>query len=409
MTTSFNTIICRYCEIALKGKNRSMFEQRLIDNLKYLLRDLKDIKIVRMRGRICIEHKDKSIFSEDELILIKVQLEKAFGLSSFSAGISCEPTMEAMKDAVKNCSQSTFDKAFIAKKSPSFRVRARRADKRFPIKSRDMEIEIATLIDELYNAEKKLRVDLEDADITVSCEVREKNAFVYFEKHLGPGGLPTGSNGSVLALLSGGIDSPVASSMLMKRGCNVDFLTFHSAPYTPPESVEKVERLVNILNEFQKPGKLYICNLAPIQKEIRDNCQERFRTVLYRRYMFRIAEEIARRSKNLALLTGEAVGQVASQTIVNLSTINNATDMLILRPLAGMDKEEVIKTAKRIDTFDVSIEQVPDSCTVFAPNAPAIAAPLYKIEAEENNLGIEELIAETIEKTWKSPLLLHNE
>jgi tRNA uracil 4-sulfurtransferase len=400
--TTFNTIICRYCEIALKGKNRSMFEQRLIDNIRYLLKEIEEIKVIRTRGRMCIEHKGHEDFSPAELNKIKEQLPKAFGLASFSPGISCNPDIEEIKEAVKSGSKPTFDAAFAIKKNPSFRVRSRRSDKNFPMTSKEVEIEIAEFVDILHNSEKRLIVDLVHADITIGCEIREKSAFIFFDIFPGPGGLPTGCNSSVLALLSGGIDSPVACTMLMKRGCHVDYITFHSAPYTPPESVEKVERLVKILNEYQYPGTLFVCNLAPIQKQIRDNCSERFRTVLYRRFMFKIAEEIAKKSKNHALITGEAVGQVASQTIVNLSTINSATEMLVLRPLAGMDKEEVITIAKRIGTFDISIEQVPDSCTVFAPNAPATKAPLDKVKKEEEKLDIAKLLEETITQVVKS-------
>jgi len=402
MTTSFNTIICRYCEIALKGKNRSMFEQRLVDNISYLLREIENLKIIRTRGRLCVEHKKHEVFSNSEIDTIKEQLPKAYGLASFSPGVSCDPDIAKIKEAVKNSSKPTFESGFAARRHPTFRVRARRSDKSFPMKSREVEIEIAELVDLLHNSEKRLRVDLVNADITIGCEIREKSAFIFFDSFPGPGGLPTGSNSPVLALLSGGIDSPVACSMLMKRGCHVDFITFHSAPYTPPESVEKVERLIRILNEYQQPGRLFVCNLAPIQKQIRDYCAERFRTVLYRRVMFQIAESIAKKSRNAALITGEAVGQVASQTIVNLSTINNATDMLVLRPLAGMDKEEVIKISKKIGTFDISIEQVPDSCTVFAPKAPSTKAPLEKVKQEEAKLDIEELLAETITDTWNS-------
>lgn len=401
MTASFNTIICRYCEIALKGKNRSMFEQRLIDNIKLQLKKVDNLKIIRTRGRICIENRDKKDFSSTELDIIKSQLPKVFGLASFSPGVSCPPKLDEIKEAVKNCSSPTFLSALENKTNPTFRVRTRRADKNFPMKSMEVNVEIATLIDHLHNKEQRLRVNLDDdADITVGCEIRYESAFVFFESFPGPGGLPTGCNSPVLALLSGGIDSPVACSLMMKRGCHVDFITFHSEPYTPPESVEKVERLVKILNQYQHPGTFFVCNLADIQKQIRDNCSERFRTVLYRRYMFRITEAIAAKNKNAALVTGEAVGQVASQTIINLATINNATDMLVLRPLAGMDKEEVIIISKKIGAFETSIEQVPDSCTVFAPNAPATSAPLKKILEEEAKLDISELLAQAIEDTW---------
>lgn len=392
-----NSILCRYCEIALKGRNRSMFEQKLIDNIKHLLRNIENIKLSKTRGRLWIT-KDGGIL-ESEFEIIKQQLPKAYGLSSYSPGTLCEKELEEIKSAAESLSEHIFTSALESHKYPTFRIRARRADKLFPLNSKQLEIELAEMVGKNFDVDKRLRVDLENADITLYCEVREKNAFVYLETYPGPGGLPTGSNSPVLALLSGGIDSPVACSMLMKRGCRVDYLTFHSYPYTTTESVDKVKRLVKILDEFQRPGRLFICNLAPIQKEIRDNCSERFRTVLYRRYMFRIAEQIAQRIGTHALITGEAVGQVASQTIINLSTIAAAINTLVLRPLAGLDKEEVILRARDIDTFDISIEQVPDSCTVFAPNAPATAAPIEKIDIEEKKLDIDQLLSDIVEET----------
>ncbi len=221
-------------------------------------------------------------------------------------------------------------------------------------------------------------------------------SFIYSATYRGPGGLPVGSNSPLLALLSGGIDSPVACYMAMKRGCRVDFLTFHSAPYTPQETVDKVKRVAAVINQFQLPGKLYICNLAPMQKAIRDKCRPELRTVLYRRMMLRIAEAVARRNKRFALLTGEAVGQVASQTVINMSTINAATNMLVLRPLVGMDKNEAVKIARDIGTFDICAEQVPDSCTVFAPPSPATRASLEHAEREEARLGDYQAILDKI-------------
>jgi thiamine biosynthesis protein ThiI len=402
MTTGFNTILCRYCEIALKGKNRGMFEQCLVDNIKYLLKKINEIKIIRTRGRMRIEHKDGNSFTNIELDEIKKQLPKAFGLASFSPGVVCKSNINEIFEAVEQCSAPVFNAALDKFKNPSFRIRARRSFKEFPLRSKEIEIQIAELVDKLHNSENRLRVDLENPDVSVGCEVRNNSSFIFFEIFKGPGGLPTGSNAPLLCLISGGIDSSVAAAMMMKRGCRVNFLTFDSFPYTPPEAVEKVKRLTEVLNTFQKPGKLFICNLAEIQKQIRDNCTEKFRTILYRRYMFRIAEHIAKLNNDEALLTGEAVGQVASQTIKNLSTINNATQMLILRPLAGMDKEEIIKIARQLNTFEISKEQVPDSCTVFAPNAPSTGAELERIEAEEERLKIDELIEKTITDTWAS-------
>ena len=378
----FNAIICRYHEIAIKGNNRSMFEKRMVENMYYLLRKLHDIRILRVRGRIWVEFKDKSFFSEEQLELIKEQLQRAFGLESFSPVIMCEPTMEKIKEAVAASHSSYFARAFEKKKVVSFRVRAKRSDKKFELDSKGIEIALAKEVGKNYDYDS-LSIDLENADVTVWCELREEFAFVYYDVIRGPGGLPVGCNSPVLALLSGGIDSPVASYEIMKRGCRCDFLTFHSEPYTPPATVDKVRRIGHHLNQFQQPARLFICNLAPLQKLIRDKCNPRFRTVLYRRMMFRIAESVANKHKRLALLTGEAVGQVASQTIKNMATISEATNMLILRPLIGSDKNDAVALARRIGTFDLSSEQVPDSCTVFAPSNPATAAPLGKILDEE--------------------------
>jgi thiamine biosynthesis protein ThiI len=378
----YNAIICRYHEIAIKGSNRSMFEKRMVENMYYLLRKLHDIRILRVRGRIWIEFKDKSCFSAEQLELIKEQLERAFGLESFSPVIMCEPTLDAMKKAVDSSCRSYFAEAFGKKKVVSFRIRAKRSDKNFELDSKGIEIALAKEVGKDYDYDS-LTIDLENADVTVWCELRSEFAFIYYDVIRGPGGLPVGSNSPVMALLSGGIDSPVACYEIMKRGCRCDFLTFHSAPYTPQATIDKVRRIGHHLNQFQQPARLFVCNLAPLQKLIRDKCNPRFRTVLYRRMMFRIAQSMAEKHKRLALVTGEAVGQVASQTIKNMATISEATNMLILRPLIGSDKNEAVDIARRIGTFDMSSEQVPDSCTVFAPSNPATAVPLRKIIDEE--------------------------
>jgi thiamine biosynthesis protein ThiI len=381
----YNAIICRYHEIAIKGNNRSMFEKQMVENMYYLLRKVHDIRILRVRGRIWIERKDKEIFSEEQLLIIKEELRRAFGLESFSPVIMCEPTMEAIKKAVNSSCRSYFAEAFAKQKVVSFRIRAKRSDKDFELDSKGIEIELAREAGKEYDYES-LTIDLENANVSIYCEVRSEFAFVYYEAISGPGGLPVGSNSSVLALLSGGIDSPVACYEIMKRGCRCDFLTFHSAPYTPQTTIDKVRRMGHHLNLFQRPARLFICNLAPLQKLIRDKCSARFRSVLYRRMMFRIAESVAIKHKRLALLTGESVGQVASQTIKNMATISEAIDMLVLRPLVGTDKNDAISLARRIGTFDLSNEQVPDSCTVFAPSNPTTAAPLKKIIEEEASM-----------------------
>ncbi|QSH40131.1 tRNA 4-thiouridine(8) synthase ThiI [Lentisphaerota bacterium ZTH] len=393
----YNAIICRYHEIAIKGNNRNMFETRMIENIYHLLRCIDSIRVSKVRGRIWIEHKDRSRFSSEELEVIKSQLQKAFGLESFSPVIMTEPALEALQEAVSKSCRQYFDKAFESRQVVSFRIRAKRSDKKFPLDSKQIEIELAKVAGSNYDYDS-LNIDLENADVTVWCELRQEFAFVYYETIRGPGGLPVGSNSPVLALLSGGIDSPVACYEIMKRGCRCDFLTFHSSPYTPQDTVDKVKTIAGHLNSFQLPRRLFICNLAPMQKLIRDNCTPRFRTVLYRRMMFRIAERVARRHKRFALLTGESVGQVASQTIVNMATIDNAANMLVLRPLVGTDKNDAVALARRIGTYQLSKQQVPDSCTVFAPPSPATSAPLFKIEEEEAKLPEwEKLIEEIID------------
>ena len=396
MNTEFNAVICRYHEIAIKGANRRMFEQKMIDNLKYLLRTINDIKVKRIRGRIWIQHPDNKAFNAEELDIVHRQMKKAFGLESYSPVILCKPDIQELEQAVEKSCAAYFDALYEKKPCVSFRIRARRSDKDFPLASRDIEIALARVVGGKYDY-NALNIDLEDsAEITVGCEVREEFAFIYYGSYRCPGGLPVGSNSPVLALLSGGIDSPVACYMLMKRGCHVDYVTFHSDPYTPPETTDKVRRMGLKLNEFQQDGRLFSCNLAAIQKLIRDNCRPEFRTVLYRRMMLRIAQMIAEKNGNMALLTGDSVGQVASQTIINMATIDSATDMLVLRPLVGIDKNEAVNIAREIGTFELSSEQVPDSCTVFAPKSPSTRAPLDKVLEEEQQLGHWQAVLEEI-------------
>ncbi len=391
----YNSIICRYHEIAIKGDNRNHFEQCLVDNLYWLLKGL-PVRVRRIRGRVWIEKSDRGDFSAEELAAAEAQLRKAFGLESYSPAVMLPPEMEGIRRAVKALAPEVLNPVLEKSAGPiRFRIRARRSDKNFPLRSQEIEIELATWLWENFGGDR-LKLDLDHAEISFGVEVREEMAIVFLETRHGPGGLPVGSNARTLALLSGGIDSPVACYLTMKRGSAVEFLTFHSAPYTPPETTEKVQRIAAHLNTFQKPMRLHLCNLAPIQKLIRDKCNPRCRTVLYRRMMFRIAEMVAMGGKCEALITGESLGQVASQTVTNLSTINAATEMLVLRPLIGQDKLETINLAERIGSFELSKEQVPDSCTVFAPARPATALSVERALEEEAKLGDYRVVLEEI-------------
>lgn len=395
----FNCIICRYHEIATKGDNRSMFESRLMDNIMMQIRSVIDASVYRIRGRVFVRKTDRSSFNDGELEIIKKGLVKVFGLESFSPAYECKKDIDQIFQGVEMTAPSVFNRHYEkGKKSVSFGVKARRSDKTFPLRSQEMEIKAAEIIEKLFGAER-LTVNLRNPDIWVGVEVRETCSFVYYEVYDGPGGLPVGSNAPVLAMLSGGIDSPVACYMAMKRGCQVEYLTFHSHPYTSMDSVEKVKRIAAQLNTYQHPGRLFSCNLAPIQKLIRDLCIPKYRTVLYRRMMLRVAEAVCNREKLYAVVTGESIGQVASQTIVNLATISAASQILILRPMIGFDKRESIRYAEKIGTYAMSIEPVADSCTVFAPPQPSVAAKLHFIECEERKLGDWKAVIEEIVKT----------
>ncbi len=378
----YNAIICRYHEIATKGNNRNMFERCLVDNIKRLVGRNANCRVLRVRGRVWIERQDGGAFDAAEIAHFREVLPRAFGVESFSPAVRIPVDMDRIRECALELARELFA---AAPEHFSFRIRARRSNKRFPLTSNQIEVDLITRIGEEFG-EKRFSIDLDRADYTLGCEVRDEFSALYLERLPGPGGLPVGSNPRVLTLLSGGIDSPVAAYLTMKRGSGTGYLTFHSSPYTPPEAIEKVKRLGAILNTFQRPERLFAANLASFQREVRDRCRDRFRTVLYRRAMMRIAEMIAERCGYKALVTGEALGQVASQTIDNLNTINRAVHILILRPLIGADKLESIRIAERIGTMEISSEQVPDSCTVFAPVNPATAVTLEAAEEEERKI-----------------------
>lgn len=381
----YNSIICRYHEIATKGNNRNMFERCLVENIRHLLDGAASCRVHRVRGRVWVEPKHEGDFMPEELAAIKPQLAKVFGLESFSPAARVAVDMDVIRAKAVELAREVLTPVFAEKENITFRVRARRSFKKFPFRSQEIEIDLVTSIAKEFG-DDRFQIDLKHAEYTLGVEVRDEFALLYWDEFKSPGGLPVGSNPRVLTLLSGGIDSPVAAWMIMKRGCPTDFITFHSAPYTPQETTDKVRGIAEFLNGWQIHGKLHLCNLAPLQKLIRDNCTERFRTVLYRRAMLRISEQVARSTGCRALVTGEAVGQVASQTLVNMNTINRAIDMLVLRPLVGTDKLETIRIAEMIGSYDLSNTQVPDSCTVFAPASPATAMPEPVAEAEERKI-----------------------
>lgn len=387
----YNAVLCRYGEIALKGLNRSQFERRLVDNIRRVLPGVPDLEFVRDRSRFVLTRATRRPFTAAEQAALAGGLQRVFGLTSFSLGFVIAPTLAALEELL--LAQLPPVVAAWPGAPLRYRMRARRSNKRFPLTSNAIEVHFA---DVLLGRFPKLKLNLDEADLTVWVEVREPWIFACLNEVRGPGGLPCGSSSPVLALLSGGIDSPVASYLMMGRGCRVDFVTFHSQPYTAPELLAKVGRLVQTLNQYQPSGRLFACNLLAAQKAIRDRCSERFRTVLYRRLMFRVADALAGRLGSAALVTGESVGQVASQTVPNLDVINQATRLLVLRPLVGLDKEKTTAMARAIGTFALSAVPCADSCTVFLPRRPATRCYAQWIAAEEAKLDLAALLRDSL-------------
>jgi thiamine biosynthesis protein ThiI len=392
----YNAVVCRYAEIALKGGNRGHFEKLFVQGIRRALKMGEDLKIDRERGRVLLHLPKYAAFSDAQLEHIHSRLGHAFGLSSYSPGVVTESKLEIIESVIDDTFDAELNKRLAGRDSISYRMRARRNLKTFPLSSNQIEVHFA---DRLLPNYPQLKLDLQNAEISIGVEVRRDWSFIFYDTIPGPGGLPSGSASSALAMLSGGIDSPVACYQLMKRGCSLHFLTFHSAPYTPPESVDKVRELVQLLNGYQRKGRFFACNMVNTQKAVRDDCTEKFRTILYRRVMVRVGALLAHKFGSEALITGDSVGQVASQTVRNIGVINEACPMLIMRPLVGTDKDDIVRTARAIGTFKVSEVQCADSCTVFAPSSPATGAKLAYVKTDESKLDMTALIRDCIDNT----------
>ncbi len=375
-----DVILCHYGEIGLKGKNRGYFEKKLQNNLRESLDQFVPNSfstISRLYGRIIIRLNEQG---QQEIPSISNCLKNVCGLVHFSPAIQTDQDMETItRLAVVTMSTGDYH---------SFRVTSRRTDKNFPMGSQKMNEEIGGAILEATGK----TVNLGKPDKTCFIDIVDGKAFIYTEKIKGQGGLPVGVSGKVVSLLSGGIDSPVSSYYAMKRGASVTFVHFHSVPYTNEASIEKVKEMVEILQSFQQRIKLYLVELAPIQKVIMTETEARYRVILYRRFMVRIAEAIARKVNASALITGDSLGQVASQTLENMAVIEDAIQMPLLRPLIGFDKLEIINKAREINTYNISILPDQDCCSLFTPKHPATKAKLKDVLVEEEKLNVKELV-----------------
>ena len=379
----YNALIVRYNEIGTKGRNRLAFEEALGESLQRVLSSVGKLKILNEHGRLFLLPEYKPHFTPEDIQLMRDVLPTVPGLSSLSPGFYVEPTLEAIEAVMRQWFDTVFE-AFMAQ-SPrpalTYAMRARRADKKFPMTTDEMERYFAKMV---IGNHPELSIDLKKANLLVEVEIRYHQAFISFER-------------GTLALLSGGIDSPVACFQMMRRGCSVDYVTFHSEPYTPPEYIQKITSIARQLNNYQPRGRLVAVNLLSAQKEIRDKCRSRYRTILYRRFMLRIANRLAKLFGSKAIVTGENLGQVASQTLDNMSVIENASEMLVLRPLLTFEKLETVAIAEKIGTFNLSAVNVPDSCTVFAPDDPATSARLDFVLFEEKALDVENLVKQCLE------------
>lgn len=357
-----------YAEIGLKGRNRPRFEGDLAKNLERQLAPVGRVRVRRLFGRLLVE-----LAGDPTLEELRERIGRVFGVAYWSVATICDPDLVAIEKAVD---QFTAQESFA-----SFGVRARRADKSHPFTSSELARHLGARVQAASGA----RVDLGDPELWIEIHVLSREAIVLHGRQPGPGGMPVGSAGRVLAMISGGIDSPVASWLMLKRGCSLRYVHFHSSPFTSPASQEKVRDLVARLACHQGPVTLFMAPFAEIQQVLVKEAPAEPRIVLYRRFMLRVAEALARRERALGIVTGDSLGQVSSQTLGNMDTINRAATLPVLRPLVGFDKAEIIERARAIGTFEISIEPDEDCCSYLMPRKPATwtrPEPIAQIEAQ---------------------------
>lgn len=372
-------------EIALKGLNRRYFEDRLINQIIRAIKDIGYEKIYKEQGKIYIEAEEK------DLDIITHRVQKIFGIANISPSIRVDKDIKSIERAALQAVEDAMDSRPHIE---TFKVETTRADKSYPMKSPEVSRHIGATV---LKGMKVLKVDVHNPDLYVNIDIKQNHAYLYTEKIKAYGGLPVGTNGKGLLLLSGGIDSPVAGFMMAKRGLAIDCVHYHSYPFTSERAEEKVKTLAKILSRYVGKINFYSVNILEIQKAINKNCPEREMTILSRRFMMRIAEAIARKNKHQALITGESLGQVASQTIEGIGATNAAVNLPVLRPLVGMDKVDIVDISKDIETYETSILPYEDCCTVFLPKHPVTKPRLEDIESSEAALEIEDLVETAVE------------
>lgn len=372
-------ILCKYGEISLKGANRAYFEKLLRDMLKRRTAPFGSFKIYSLQSTVYIEPLDENADVTSAYLAAK----NTFGISAVSRAIETEKDMTAILETVKTQFMPYIEDA------RTFKVEAKRSDKKFPLQSPEICMEVGAAILEASGGRK--RVDVHHPDVIVRVEIRDLAAYICAGQERAIGGMPIGSNGKGLLLLSGGIDSPVAGYMIAKRGVRLDAMHFESFPYTSERARQKVLSLAEKLTDFTGEIHVHIISLTHIQEVLRDTCEEDYFTLLLRRFMMRLSERTAEKYGLDALITGESLGQVASQTMQAIGVTNSVVSRPVFRPLIGMDKEEIIRISREIDTFETSILPYEDCCTVFTPRHPRTRPELYKVEREESRVDVQAL------------------
>ncbi|MCR5072875.1 MAG: tRNA 4-thiouridine(8) synthase ThiI [Clostridiales bacterium] len=381
-------LIVRYSEIHLKGLNRPYFEKALVNRISHAISD-PDVTVDREQGRIFVNGvTEKNVYAYAE------RLRKVFGIHSVSPAVAVEKDWDAVVDGARKLLDRYL--STLPGGVHTFKVFARRADKRFPYNS---EMICKELGHQLLEAFSSLQVDVHHPEIMFGVEIRKTHAYLYCQEMEAVGGMPVGTNGRAMLLLSGGIDSPVAGYMIAKRGVSLDAVHFYSYPYTSERAREKVIDLAKQISEYSGDMTLHLVPFTDIQLSIYDNCPKAETTVIMRRLMMKIADRIAVRTGAQALITGESIGQVASQTMESLTVTNDAATLPVFRPLIGFDKDEIVSYAKKIGTFETSIQPFEDCCTIFVPQHPVTKPSLERILVSEQAVDFEPMIEKAIADT----------
>ncbi len=383
----YKAFLIKYAEIAIKGKNRYIFEDALVDQIRYQLRNVEGtFKVVKEMGRIFVY--PQGDFDYEEAV---EAMKRVFGIFGICPAVVLED--QGFEQLSKDVAD--YVKKVYGEKSLTFKVNTRRNKKTYPMQSMEVSSELGSVI---LDACPNMKVDVHNPQVTVNVEIRNK-IYLYSENIPGPGGMPLGTNGRAMLLLSGGIDSPVAGYMIAKRGVTIDAVYFHAPPYTSERAKQKVIDLAKLVSRYAGPIRLHIVNFTDIQLYIYDKCPHEELTIIMRRYMMKIAEEFAKKDDCLALVTGESIGQVASQTIHSLAATNEVCTMPVFRPLIGFDKQEIVDVALKIQTYETSILPYEDCCTIFVAKHPVTKPNIQVIKKSEERLQekIEDMLKEAVD------------